>query len=183
MNFSRKNIPQIKLTSESTKELRETLKWALTEILKESCPCRYPRFRYLINFKHDNYDAEPVFCADTNYLVSIACSGESGYLILTSRITENIIGNHGEDLVYTCQKCGTVYKNISKQYSINFEFEYLVILEPKYLPDIGADLTFPFPLLQGLFGFDDNAILKCSKEFTLGNADQVFNYLTKKVKT
>ena len=180
MNFSNKNIPRRQLTMASTRELHETLKRALTEILKQSCPCHYPRFRYLIQFQHHNFNAGPVFCADTNYLVSIACCKESDYLRLTSRSTENVIGDYGTDFIYTCPKCGTVYKNICKQYSINFEFEYLDIIEPKYLSDIGAELTFPFPLFQGLFGFDDDAILKCSKDFLLGDADQVYNYLTEK---
>ena len=177
MNFFKKNIPRRQLTEASTKELHETLKRALNEILKQSCPCHYPRYRYLIQFKHSNFNAGPVFCADTNYLVSIARYGEN-YLTLTSRITENVIGDYNMDLIYTCKKCGTVYKNICKQYSINFEFEYFDIIEPKYLHDIGAELTFPFPLLQGLYGFKEEDILKCSKEFVIGNADEVYNYLT-----
>lgn len=180
MIFFRKNIPRRKLTQESVEELDSTLKNVLSEILKQSCPCRCPRFRYLSSFQHENYDAGPVFCADTNYLVSIACSKESGFLTLTSRITENVIGDYGEDLIFTCLKCGTVYKNIRKQYSINFEFEYLIILEHRYISDTGADLTFPIPLLQGLFGFNNATILKCSKGFKLGNSDQVFSYLTKR---
>ncbi|HTA28809.1 MAG TPA: hypothetical protein VK809_13540 [Bacteroidia bacterium] len=178
MNFFNKNIPRRQLTAVSTRELHETLKRALDEILKQSCPCHYPRFRYLIQFQHGKFNAGPVFCADTNYLVSIARSKELDYLTLTSHVTENITGDYGEDLIYTCQKCKTVYKNICKQYSINFEFEYLDIIEPKYLFEIGADLTFPFPLLQGLYGFKDEDILKCSKEFALGSANEVYNYLT-----
>lgn len=179
MYLFNKNIPRRQLTAASTKELHETLKRVLNEILKHSCPCRYPRFRFLVGFNHEHYNAGPVFCADTNYLVSIARHIEGDYLRLTSRITENIIGDYGADFIYTCQKCGTVYKNICRQYNINFEFEYLTIMESHYLPDVGAAVSFPVPLLQGLFGFKDENILKCSKEFTLGNVDDIFSYYTK----
>ena len=180
MNVSDKNIPRRQLTVESTNELRETLKNCLTEILKDSCPCHYPRFRHLINFQHDNYKAGPVFCADTNYLVSAACSKDIGYLNLTERITENVIGDYNADLVYTCSKCSTVYKSIGKQYSISFEFEYMIILDAKYGVEIGADVNTPIPLLQGLFGFKDDDILLCAKDYTLGTAQQLFEYLTEK---
>ncbi len=179
MNFFKKNIPHRQLTIESTDELRATLKKSVSEILKQSRPCRYPRFRFLVGFNHEHYIAGPVFCADTNYLVSVACDTED-YLTLTSRITDNVIGDYNEDHVFTCKKCGTIYKKICKQYSINFELEYLEIMDPKYHSEIGAELTLPIPLLQGLYAFKDEDILKCSKEFVLGNAEDVFNYLTEK---
>ncbi len=156
-----------------------TLEKIVTEMLQYSCPCHYPRFRYLVNFQHNNYNAGPVFCADTNYLVGVACNN-TDYLVLTSRVTDNVIGDYSVDLIYTCQKCGTVYLNVAKQYSINFEFEYMVVLESKYCSNIGAEVTFPIPLLQGLFGFEDNEILKCAKDFKLGKTDEVFKYFTKK---
>ena len=179
MNLFNHDIPRGQLTLESTKELRTTMDRVITEILQYSCPCHYPRFRHLVNFQHNNYNAGPVFCADTNYLVGAACH-HTEYLVLTSRIIDNVIGDYSADLVYTCQKCGTIYKNIAKQYSINFEFEYLITLESKYQLNVGADVIFPIPLLQGLFGFHDSEILKCAKEFKLGNVYDVFSYLTEK---
>lgn len=101
---------------------------------------------------------------------------------MTSKITENLIGDYDADLIYTCLKCGTIYKNIAKQYGINFEYEYLIILESKYKSDIGANVIFPIPLLQGLFGFRDSDLRKCAKEFVLGNANEIFDYLTQKKK-
>ena len=180
MNTSDKNIPRRQLTVESTEELRATLTSALTEILRHSCPCHYPRFRYLTNFQHDNYKAGPVFCADSNYLISVARTKDLDFLKQTDRITENTIGDYDVDLVYTCSKCLTVYKCIGKQYSINFEFEYLMTMDKKNGSDIGADVTFPIPLLQGLYGFDDEDILLCANEYKLATADEVFNYLTER---
>ncbi len=180
MSVSDKKIPRRQLTVESTNELRKTLRDALIEMLKNSCPCHYPRFRNLINFYHRNYKVGSVFCADTNYLISSACSNEIGFLKLTERVTENVIGDYDADLVYTCSKCSTVYKRIGKQYSISFEFEYVIILYAKYGIDIGADVKNPIPLLQGLFGFKDEDILLCAKDFTLGTAQQLFEYLTER---
>ena len=173
-------IPRRDLTVESTTELSHTLKRAVAEMLTAACPCRYPRFRYLVTFFHENYFAGPVFCADTNYLSGIACDKNDGSFELSSVITENVIGSYGQDYLYTCRCCGSVIKEICKQYGINFEFRYLVILKHGDLPDVGASLITPFPVLQGFFGFQDSDILKCSKEFMLGNAEQVFQYLTEK---
>ena len=180
MNTSDKNIPRRQLTAESTNELRDTLKNILADMLKSSCPCHYPRFRYLVTFQHDNYKAGPVFCADTNYLISVSHSKDLNFLKQTDRITENLIGDYSADLVYTCSKCATVYKCVAKQYSISFEFEYLMTMDKKYGADIGADVTFPIPLLQGLYGFDKDDILLCAKEYKLGSADEVFNYMTER---
>jgi hypothetical protein len=180
MNVSDKNIPRRPLTVESTNQLRETLQNALTEMLKHSCPCHYPRFHYLTTFLHDNYKAGAVFCADTNSLISVARSKDLNYLKQTDRITEDPIGDYDADLVYTCSKCSTVYKCIGRQYSINFEFEYLITMDKKYGADIGADVAFPIPLLQGLFGFNDEDILLCAKEYKLATAEEVFKYLTER---
>lgn len=180
MDVSDKNIPRRQLTVESTNVLRQTLIRAMTEILQHSCPCHYPRFHYLTTFLHDNYNTGPVFCADSNYLISAARSKNLGFLKLTDRITENILGDYSADLVYTCNKCSSIYKCIGRQYSINFEFEYLMTIDKKYGGDIGAKVTFPIPLLQGLYGFKDDDILLCAKEYKLATADEVFNYLTEK---
>lgn len=180
MNNSDKNIPRRHLAVESINELQETLRHSLTNILQSSCPCHYPRYRYLVNFQHDNYKAGPVFCADTNHLISVSCSNELNFLKQTGRITENLIGDYSAEIIYTCSKCSTVYRRIGKQYSINFEFEFLMTIDRKYGSDIGAALTFPIPLLQGLYGFKDEDILLCAKDYKLGSADEVFNYLTER---
>jgi len=82
MSFFNKYIPRRQLTPDSTKELHGVHERVLSEILKQSCPCRYPRFRFLVGFNHEHYKAGPVLCADTNYLVSIACYTELNYLTL-----------------------------------------------------------------------------------------------------
>jgi hypothetical protein len=174
------NILHRPLTAESIKRLRETLSSAVTEMLIDSCPCHYPRFRYLTEFQHERYNAGPVFCADANYLIWVAQEKDLGFLTETDRITENLVGDYGADLVYTCRRCSTTYRSIGKQYNINFEFVYLIPLEKKYGADAGAAVTFPIPLLQGLYGFHENDILLCAKEYTLGSPDEVFNYLTAK---
>ena len=172
------NIPRKQLTLESTNELRDTLSKALSEMLKNSCPCHYPRFQYLVNFQHKNYNAGPVFCADSNYLISASRSKDLNFLKESKRITENLLGDYNVDIEYTCAKCSTVYICIAKQYSINFEFEYLTVVDKKYHTNIGAEIIFPIPLLQGLYGFKDTDILKFSKEYRLGTQEELYKYLT-----
>lgn len=176
LNTSKNSIPRRPLTTESTEILSKTLTKALSIILETSCPCHYPRYRHLVSFQHDNYKTGPVFCADSNYLASLSCKEDLNFLKLTSRISENTIGDF-DDLIYTCTKCETVYKFIHKQYSINFQFQYLIVIDAKYKKDIGEEIAFPIPLFQGLFGFKDEDILTCSKEFELGTSEQLLYYL------
>jgi hypothetical protein len=54
------------------------------------------------------------------------------------------------------------------------------MIDKKYRDNIGAEVTFPIPLLLGLYGFDDKDILLCAKDFKLATADEIFKYLTEK---
>lgn len=172
-------IPRLELTIASTDLLRETLFRVLTDMLKTSCPCHYPRFRELANFLHDNYKAGPVYCADTNYLISGATRKELNYLKETKRIKDNNLGDY-DDIIYECNKCSTVYRKVTRQYSINFEFSYLLIEVARFGGDIGSKVEKPIPLLQGLFGFSDKEILKCANDFILTNAEETYKYLTER---
>lgn len=173
-------IPRLDLTVASTDLLSETLFRVLIEMLKTSCPCHYPRYRELTSFLHDNYKAGPVFCADTNYLISGATRKELNYLKEIRRIKDRNLGDYA-DIIYECNKCSTVYRNVTRQYSINFEFSYLLIEQARFGKDIGSKLKKPIPLLQGLFGFNDKDILKCATDFILADADEVYNYLTETI--
>jgi len=177
ISLSSTSNPRRPLTVESTDNLRETLENAVREMLINSCPCHYPRFRELASFNHMKYNAGPVFCADTNYLVSIATSKDFGYLEQTGKISEGSLGDYGDDLIYTCKKCYTVYRNVANQYSINFEFEYLTIENPRFNYDVGCPLSFPIPLYQGLFGFRESEITKCASDFKLSNQQELLRYL------
>ncbi len=180
-SVTKTEIPRRQLTVESTDLLRTTLVSVLTEMLKESCPCHYPRFRELTTFLHDNYNAGPVFCADTNYLISCSTKKELNYLTETKRISDSGLGDY-DDIVYCCSKCSTTYRQVTRQYSINFEFLYFIIEDKKFGKDVGEKVVIPFPLLQGLFGFDDSEIMKCTKDFTLTNSNEFYNYLIETVK-
>ncbi len=177
----KEGIPRRQLTVESTQRLSNIVDRILIEMLEESCPCQYPRFRFLARFSHFKYNARAVFCADTNYFVG-AATFRKNFLKRIDTITENYFGDFGGDWIYQCKKCGTKYRHIHIQYSLMFEFVYLVVVEPKYFFfNVGAELKFPVPLLQGLYGFDEEDILKCASEFTLGDEEQVYNYFTEKV--
>jgi hypothetical protein len=190
MNFSifknifsviKTEIPSRQLTVESTNLLRTTIVSVLNEMLKESCPCHYPRYRELTTFLHDNYNAEAVFCADTNYLISCSTKKELNYLTEISRISDSGLGDY-DDIIYKCNKCSTTYRQVTRQYSINFEFLYFIIEGKKYGEDVGEKVVNPFPLLQGLVGFNNKEILKCSKDLKLTNSSEFYEYLTKTVK-
>lgn len=150
----------------------------VAKLLDDSCPCRYPRFIELISFYHNNFEAGPVFCADTNYLISAAIYQEH-YLKEIERISENCLGDYN-DIRYECSICSSTFKRVANQYSINFEFEYMIVENLKIESKIGQLPSYPLPLLQGLFGFEDKEILKFSSHFKLSTKEEVFNYLTEK---
>jgi len=175
--MAKTELPRRQLTVESTDLLRQTIGSVLTELLKESCPCHFPRYRELTSFLHDNYKAGPVFCADTNYLIASSIKNDLGYLKEVKRISDGGLGDY-DDIIFSCTKCTTTYRQVTRQYSINFEFLYFIIEDKQYGEDIGAKVVKPFPLLQGLFGFDDNEIAKCAHGFSLTDPVEFYNYLT-----
>ena len=55
------SIPRRQLTVDSAAILRDTLKKVIAEMLRISCPCHYPRYRFLVTFNHHLYETRPVF--------------------------------------------------------------------------------------------------------------------------
>src|ERR1035437_5135930 len=140
-NLGHNEIPRRELTIESTNELKQTVNRILTEMLKESCPCHYPRFRELTTFMHENYGAGPVFCADTNYFVYLSTRKELNFLSEIKRIKNDI---DFDDIVYCCNKCQTIFRCSARQYNINFEFDFFQIEQANYIEDIGKEVIKPF---------------------------------------
>lgn len=175
-----KGISGRQITAETREELHKTVQRVLKNMLIESCPCHYPRFRYLVQFKHQNYKAGSVLCPDVNSLIINSSFYDSKFLREAERVTTKVIGDFDSNVIYECEKCGTKYKNIGYQYSINFTFDHFEILNPKYGHDVGAEVVFPIPLYQGLFGFKNKDILKCASDFRLGSSLEFYNYLVAK---
>ncbi len=178
--MARTEIPRLQLTVESTAMLQATLDSVLTTMLKNSCPCHYPRFRELATVLHDNFNAGAVSCADTNYLISCSTAKELNYLTEVKRISNSALGDF-DDIIYSCIKCATTYRLVTRQYNTNFIFSYFIIEDKHFGQDIGEKVILPFPLMQGLFGFDDNEILKCSKNFILTDSAEFYKYLEQRV--
>jgi hypothetical protein len=176
-NLGHNEIPRRDLTIESTKEIRETIISILTEMLKESCPCQYPRFRELVTFMHESYDVGPVFCADTNYFISLSTRKETNFLSEIQRV-KNEIGF--DDIIYCCNKCKTIYRSSARQYSINFEFEYFQIEQANYNENLGKEVVKPFLIFQGFYGFSDFDVKTCSKDFVLADSNEFKSYMLEK---
>lgn len=179
--FGRPSIPRRPLTYYSTDILRKTLTEVIAEMLRTSCPCHYPRYRFLVTFNHKLYDTGPVSCAETNYLTSLATNEELNYLEQVGVSAGRPLGDYGDDIIYRCRKCSTQFRHVASQYSINFEFEYLIIEDIQFQQDVGCPLSLPMPLYQGLYGFKDGDILKCAMDFKLSNPNKLLKYLTCKL--
>ena len=169
------------LTKESGVLLGSTMRKIVEELLKASCPCHYPRFRELASFDHHKCDAGPVLCADTNYLTDTATSKDVSFLEEIDQIKENPIGDYESDTIYRCTRCSTRYRRVDHQYSISFMFQYLMIEEPAYAEDVGAQVVKPMPILQGLYGFDQGEIQKCAVDFRMAEPDEVFGYYSERM--
>lgn len=176
-NLGHNKIPRRELTIESTKELKETVNFILTEMLKKSCPCHYPRYRELVTFMHENYGAGPVFCVETNYFAGLSTRKELNFLREIKRI-KNKIGF--DDIIYCCNKCQTIYRSSARQYSINFEFEYFQIEQANYKENLGKDVVKPFLIFHGFYGFSDFDIKTWSKDFILADLNEFKNYMLEK---
>ena len=172
------SIVRRELTETSPKELRGLMDSVIEKMIEESCPCRYKSFIELSTFYHNDFNAGPVFSADTNYLIA-AATNHPNYLIEIQKVTDNCIGDYQYDIIYKCSKCSSIYRSVGKQYSISFEFEYLKIEDFKIHDLKDQELNYPFLVYQGFFGFDDKDIMKCSKNFELGEKSEVFDYLIK----
>ena len=172
------NIPRKELTQESSDRLRMTMNSVISKMMEDSCPCKYPRFIELVTFFHGNYNVGPVFCADTNYLIHQATSHPE-YLKEIERITENPLGDY-PDSIYECQKCSSTFKHVTPQYSINFEFEYMIVENLKHSNHIGTPIQNPFPVMQGFYGFEDRDIINSTRNFKIASSEEVYNYLTEK---
>ena len=141
---------------------------ALAFAFERSCPCAFPRLRYLWSFRHENYGAGAVGCFDTHILT------DSFVQLLRQKYPQSVQLNKSGALEFiSCPKCGSLYAFSYDQYSINFERYFLDCLEDK-APLCGAAVEFPFPLSLGLFGFERKNIDLCEAKFTLTQSLQNF---------
>ena len=149
-----------------------TLGDVLPSLLRHGCPCRFPRFVYLVGFNFQDYNAGPVCCQATEELVYGSYHGSSAFLDQRSEWLDA----DSTQRDYQCKVCGAGWEMVFTDYSINLDRSYLK-LKSRVLADIGADAVLPFPVSGGISGFSQEDIDTCTKNFKQALVDECFNYL------
>ena len=125
---------------EALEVLRTTSNDLITFYLHISCPCAFPRFRFLVGFEGSQYTNSLLHTFESNVLVSAALDYDPAFLIKEET----------NETLFSCRICKTQYTYMYDQYSINFDLTRLVLKESKALQK-GAAVEFPFPLFAGLY--------------------------------
>jgi hypothetical protein len=152
---------------EALEVLRKISREVIDYYLGISCPCAFPRYRFLVSFEGDTYSQALLHTFDTNVFVSTSVDKEKGFLI-----------SQGNDQ-YSCRVCGSTYQYSYDQYSITFE---KVTLSQKKIvqKEIGAAATLPFPLFGGVYFVNgawdqerhDQELMRLSKDFPHASEDE-----------
>lgn len=137
-----------KLAKEGSRdEVLETLRVAAHELitfyLSVSCPCAFPRFRFLIGFDGNEYTKSLLHTFETNVCTDASLKYDPAFLIKDEK----------DHAMFSCRICGTRYEYIYEQYGIAFELARLVPKDIKASQQ-GADVEFPFPLFASFYVAD-----------------------------
>ncbi len=106
--------------------------------LSKSCPCAFPRYRFLVGFNGDTYSKALLHTFDTNVFVSKSIDYENGFLIAQ------------ENEEFVCRVCGSKYRYKYDQYSITFE-KISLSIKTLNQKELGATAGLPFPLFGGVY--------------------------------
>lgn len=135
--------------------------------LSKSCPCAFPRYRFLVGFNGDNYSKALLHTYDTNAFVSKSIDFEKGFLIAQ------------ENAEFVCRVCGSKYQYKYDQYSITFE-KISLSIKTLNQKELGAMAGLPFPLFGGVYfvngAWDEEQqiqeLKRLSEEFPQVNPDE-----------
>ena len=152
-----------------------TLRDVLPALLHAGCPCRFPRYVYLVGFNFQTYHTGPVCCRDTEELVHGSYYGTTGFL---DQRSERVIAD-SRHRDYQCKVCGAAWEAVFTDYSIHMYRSYLRLCS-RVLADIGADVVLPFPVCGGFFGFSQHDIETCSQNFRQVTVEDCMTYLTQR---
>jgi hypothetical protein len=153
----------------------------LDTLLGMGCPCRFPRFVYVVGSDFHDFHTGPVSCHDTENLVRASHYGSSAFLEAREPWRDVSFSGHRS---HKCRVCGADWELISDEYSIDMYRSYLA-LRSRHLPDLGAEVLFPFPIAGGFRGVDATDIQTCAQGFTRTQSfkrtplDEVLAYLAR----
>jgi hypothetical protein len=140
--------------------------------LSTSCPCAFPRYRFLVGFNGGTYSEALLHTFDTNVFVSSSVDQDKGFLIPK------------EDDMYACRVCGSTYRYSYEQYSITFERISLSAVSLAQT-DLGAAAEMPFPMIGGVYFVNgawdeernDQELVRLSKMFPIVDMDDFRAYM------
>lgn len=107
------------------------------------CPCAFPRFRQIASVNFGNYGHKLFLSYDTEILIS--------NLLKYYKIGPLREIDHVQTHQLICKKCSSVFRTNWEDFSINFNREYMELIELK-TEDIGADIDNKIPIYLGYYG-------------------------------
>jgi hypothetical protein len=150
----------------------ETVASVIPLLLKNGCPCRYPRFVNIVAFNYQDFGTGPVACGDTEQLVGAAIEGQAAFLKLQSE--EQV--QDSTHRRYQCTRCGAFWEYVFTDYSISMYRTYLRLLtEPG--PALGASVSLPIPISTGLRGFKKEDLETYGKSFRKSTLAECVSYM------
>jgi hypothetical protein len=148
----------------------------IPHFLAVGCPCRFPRYVYLVGFNFEDYKSGPVCFQATQGLVeSSAIISHSAFLNPSSDWRSDCESQCRD---YRCRICSAEWELVTTDYSIDMYRSYLR-LRSQTGSDLGAEVVLPFPLCGKIFAFKHNDIDKCTKNFKRTSVDESVSYLIK----
>ena len=151
----------------------ETLVALLPVLAARGCPCRFPRFVFLVGFNFQDYKVGPVACADTEELVTASFHGPNAFLRQESQ-RQVLDSTH---TLYKCKTCDASWEGVFTDYSIHMFRSYLRLKSP-ISQSLGAAPSFPFPISKGFRGFSEADCETCARQFYIAPVNQCIEYLT-----
>jgi hypothetical protein len=128
----------IKSLDEALAAVQDVSGQIIDSYLSSSCPCAFPRYRFLVGFDGTEYSQALLHTYDTNIFVSRSVDPDVGFLVPKG------------DGIYSCRVCGSTYRYSHKQYSLTFEAMSLSVVSCA-LADVGAPAQMPFPVIAGVY--------------------------------
>jgi len=150
----------------------ETVASLLPILASHGCPCRFPRFVFLVGFNFQDYKVNPVACVDTEELVVASYHGQHAFL---RRESQRQVQD-STHTCYVCEVCGALWEGVFTDYSISMFRSYLR-LESSVLAPLGPAPTFPFPVSKGFRAFNKADYEVCAKQFYIASVDKCIEYL------
>lgn len=132
------------------------------------CPCRFPRFRFVLEFDGARYSNSPTGVHESRLFISMFLEMQiGGFYALTGK-TDYVTS-------YQCRRCQSRFEVTAEDYAVGFWIYWAKCTHDAARP-FGAAVTLPMPLV--IAPVSNQSGLDALREvFHLGSVDEFRNYM------